>query len=163
MAANGIRTLPLFSRKSVWALGDGYTSIEIPRWFSTCRVMFTLESVSGAPSAMSITPSFQAWHSIAGDSEYERIVGSSFTPPWFDINAASNPSVFPDGDFTPITNVAPGASGVSQMKTIMGGFPWRLKLKFTMTGGTSPIAQVSAMVFAAEDIVPVPPRPLPGL
>lgn len=163
MAANGIRTLPLLNRKSTAALAPSpYVAVEMPRWFARSFVVVTIEAVTGSPTAMSITPSFEAWHSVAGDSEFERTIGSTFTPPWFDINAASNPSVFPDGDFAAFTNVAPPANGNSAMKTILGGFPWRLKLAWTFTGGSAPAAQISAMAYCSEDTVPTAAKPAPG-
>jgi hypothetical protein len=146
-----MRTLPLLNRKSTAALAPSpYTTVELPRWLDRAVVAVTVETVTGSPTAMAITPSFQMWHSVAGGGEFERLVGTSFTPPWFDLSADTNPWLLPDGDWAPFTTVTPGPGGLSQAKTIRGGFPWRLKLHWTFTGGTGPGAYISAIAYVME-------------
>jgi hypothetical protein len=158
------RTLPLLNRKSTHALGASpYTTVELPRWLAWAVVAVTIEDVEGSPTAMSITPRFEMWHSVTGGGEFERMVGTSFTPPYFPITAASNPFLLPDGDWKPFTTVDPPASGLSQAKTIRGGFPWRLRLDWSFTSGTSPAAAISAIVYAMEATDTTSMKPPPGL
>lgn len=157
------RTLPLLNRKSTHALAPSpYTTVELPRWLAWAVVAVTVEDVEGSPTTMSITPRFEMWHSVAGAGEYERIVGTTFTPPYFALSAATNPFLLPDGDWQPFTNVNPPASGLSQAKTIRGGFPWRLRLDWSFTGGNSPAALISAIVYAMEATEPSGWKPPPG-
>jgi hypothetical protein len=144
------RTLPLLNGKSTNALGSTYTTCELPRWLDRAIVAITIESVLGAPSAMSITPKFEMWHSVAFGGEFERLVGTSAPPPWFGITASTNKWLLPDGDWVPFTNVSPGASGISQAKTIRGGFPWRVRIDSSFTGGTSPSAKISMIAYVLE-------------
>jgi hypothetical protein len=158
------RTLPLLNRKSTAALAPSpYATVELPRWLAWAVVAVTVEGVTGNPTAMTITPRFEMWHSVAGAGEFERLVGTSFTPPWFVITAASNPFLLPDGDWQSFTNVNPPASGLSQARTIRGGFPWRLRLDWSFTGGSGPAAYLSAIAYVMEATEPTAHKPLPGL
>lgn len=146
-----VRTHPLLNRKSTATLGPSpYATVEIPRWLDRAIVIVTIEAVTGSPSAMTITPKFELWHSVAGGGEFERLVGTSMEPPWFVITSSTNPWLLPDGDWTPFTNVSLGASGASQAKTIRGGAPWRLRLDWNFVGGSSPAALISAIAYCME-------------
>lgn len=153
-----IRTISLLNRKSTASLGASpYTTIELPRQIKSLRLALAIEAVTGAPSAMTITPSFEFLMPSGGGGQFESQVNAqSGFPAWYPLPAAANPYALPDGDFTPFTTVALGAVGEAQLKMVRGGAPVRLKLAWSFTGGTSPAALVTATAFLEE------PEPTPA-
>jgi hypothetical protein len=153
-----IRTLPLLSSFSTANLSAPFLSPEMPRDLLDATVVVSVESISGAPSAATLTPKFQIWHSVIGGNQDEVYTGASGTDPtnsWYDIGSAANPGMLPDGDWAAALDVSAAAlaSPVAMFKTIRGGFPWRLKLNWSLTGGTAPAMKISAIAYCRERFV----------
>lgn len=130
-----------------------WVSPELPRNMLDAFVIVTVESVSGAPTTATITPKFQAWHSVIGGNVEEVVGGGAGVVPdisWFDIATATNPSLLPDGDWPSAFDVhtATATTPVSTMRSVVGrGYPWRLKVAWAFTGGTTPQMKISAIAY----------------
>jgi hypothetical protein len=133
-----------------------FLSPEMPRAIQDALVVVTVESVSGSPTTVTISPMFQYWHSIIGGNQEEVIDGGSGISPtisWFTVAAVSNPSLLPDGDWPVAQDVSAAETAntpVSFARRIDGGFPWRLNVAWAFTGGTSPAMILSAIAYCRE-------------
>jgi hypothetical protein len=150
-----IRAIPLLSGYSTSNMTSPYVGPEMPRNLQSALVIVTVESISGGPATATITPKLQVWHSHVGTNQEEVILGGTGSSPldtWFDITAAGNPSLLPDGNFPTALDVSAAvlAVPISTFKTISGGFPWRLNLAWALTGGTTPSMKISAMAYCSE-------------
>jgi hypothetical protein len=153
-----IRALPLLAAYTTASMTAPFLGPEMPREMTDALVMVTVESISGGPATATITPHFQVWHSILGGNQEEVFSGGAGTDPtnsWFNIVAANNPSMLPDGDWASATDVSAAvlATPVAVFKTIRGGFPWRLRLDWALTGGASPAMKISAIAYIRERFV----------
>lgn len=154
-----IRNVPILSGYSTANMTSPFISPEMPRNLDSALVIVTVEEISGSPSTATISPKFQVWHSHVGGNQEEVILGGTGTSPedsWFDITVTGNPYVLPDGDWPATVNVAPATLTVpvSVFRTLRGGFPWRLRLSWAFTGGTTPSMRISAMAYCAERLGP---------
>lgn len=153
-----VRAIPLLNAFSTASMTAPFLTAEMPREMLDATVVVTVESISGAPTTATISPKLQLWHSVVGGNQEEVFSGASGTDPtnsWFDIKAANNPSMVPDGDFPTTFDVAAAtiAMPLSTFRTVRGGFPWRLSLSWAFTGGTTPSMKISAMAFVRERFV----------
>jgi hypothetical protein len=160
-----IRTVSLLNRKSTAALGTSpYTTIELPRQAKSIRLALAVESVTGGPSAMTLTPTFEFLMPSGGGGQFESLVNANAGfPAWYALPAASNPHALPDGEFAAFTNVSLPTGGEGQLKTVRGGAPVRLKIAWSFTGGTSPAALLTATAFIEEPDPVSTAKPEPGL
>lgn len=153
-----VRALPLLSNYSTANLSAPWVSPELPREMADALVVVTAEALSGGPATATVSPTFQVWHSILGGNQEEVYSGAAGVDPtnsWYDIAAASNPSMLPDGDWPAALDVS-GATlttPVGVFRTIRGGFPWRVKLNWALTGGTSPTIKLSVIAYVRERFV----------
>lgn len=141
---------------SIAATGPFYTS-EQGRDYLDSVTVITVEKILGAPTTVTITPKFQLWHSVIGGNQTEANTGASGVDPvisWVDLSAASNPSLLPDGDWPTALDVSGAGTGYTTpviiARRISGGFPWRLKINWAFTGGTSPRIELSAVTYSRE-------------
>jgi hypothetical protein len=117
--------------------------------------VITVEKINGSPATATLSPTFQLWHAVVGGNQDEVNTGGTGVDPansWLTLSAASNPSLLPDGDW-PVNLDVSGAAVATPIilaRRILGGFPWRLKLDWAFTGGSSPSMQISAMSYCRE-------------
>lgn len=128
---------------------------EMPRNLIDSVTVITVESISGAPSAVTITPKFHFWHSMVGGNQEELNSGGSGASPdktWYPITYASNPSMLPDGDWPTALDVstATPTTPVGVFRSLKGGFPWKLSVAVAFTGGTAPSLKLSVMTYFNE-------------
>lgn len=153
------RTIPLLSYFSIGTISSPWLGPEMPRSAYDALVVVTCEAVTGSPGAATVTPKFQLWHSVIGGNQEEVVNGGSGVDPtnsWFDLGATANPSLLPDGDWAATADVSAATTSAPVIvgaKTIRGGFPWRLKLAWALTGGTSPTMRLSAIAYLREGFV----------
>lgn len=149
-----IRHVPLLSGFTTASMTSPYVSPEMPRNIEDALVIVTVESITGTPTGMTVTPTFEVWHSHVGTQQDEVVISGTGLSPvdsWFPIAAATNPSMMPDGDW-PVGLDVVGAITVpvATFRRIGGGFPWRLRLAWAFTAGTTPAARISAMAYCRE-------------
>lgn len=154
-----IRAIPLLNNFATSSMTSPFVSPELPRNLTDAVVVITVESISGAPTAATITPQFQLWHSVIGGNQEEVFLGGSGVNPdvsWLALTAAQNPSLLPDNDWPVGLDVSAATTGAPVMvaRRISGGFPWRLSLAWALTGGTSPAMKISAIAYCRE--IPTP-------
>lgn len=152
-----IRAISLLNNYASTNMTAPFLTPEMPRSMHDALVVIMIENITGGPSAATISPSFQVWNSICGGNQEEVINGGSGVDPtisWFNIAAASNPSMLPDGDWPSLFDVsgATGTTPVAVFKRIDGGFPWRLSLNWALTGGTSPSMKITAIAYVREHV-----------
>ncbi len=150
-----IRLVPLLSGYSTANMTSPFLSPELPRNLRDALVVVTVEALTGAPSTATVSPRFQVWHSHVGGHQDEVILGGSGASPvdtWFDIAAVTNPSLLPDGDWPVGLDVSGAvlATPVATFRRIDGGFPWRLRIAWALTGGSSPAMSLSAIAYCRE-------------
>lgn len=152
-----IRTIPLLSGAITGTnpTTSPWVGPEMPRNLTDALVVVTVGGLTGAPTAATITPKFQLWHSVIGGNQEEVILGGTGVSPansWFDLSAAQNPSLLPDGDWPSALSVvaATVSAPIAVARTIRGGFPWRLQLAWALTGGTSPTAELNVIAYCRE-------------
>lgn len=151
-----VRTIPLWNGLWTTGLTSPLLSPEMPRGMHDAVVAIAVEQVQGAPTTATITPTIQLWHPTVGGNWVENGGGSGaglyprFS--WQTLSAAENPSLLPDGDFPATLNVSAATTStpVYITRRVDGGFPWRLSLAWTLTGGTSPKIGLSVNVFIRE-------------
>lgn len=152
------RTLPILNACTTTTIGTSpYVGPQMPRSVYDALVVVTVEAVSGAPSAATITPSFEVWHSVVGSNFFETFestnAGLSPVTSWFAVSNANNPSLLPDGDWPAALDVhsATVSAPVSTFKSFVPrGAPWRLKIAWAFTGGTTPALTISAIAYLRE-------------
>jgi hypothetical protein len=152
------RTVPLLNACTTGTIGSSpFVSPQMPRSIYDALVIVTVENCSGAPSTATITPSFEVWHSVVGGNYFEvyETSGSGLSPAssWFAVSNANNPSMLPDGDWPATTDVhsATVSAPVSVFKSFVPrGAPWRLKVAWAFSGGTSPALTISAQAYLRE-------------
>lgn len=150
-----VRTIPLIN--GVWTntLTSPWVSPELPRGMEDAIVAIVAEQTLGAPATATFTPTIQLWHGTVGGNWVENGGGGGTglypANSWQTLNATSNPSLLPDGDFGTV-DVAPATIAVPiyVTKRVSGGFPWRVKLDWALTGGTNPKVQFSMQLYIRE-------------
>lgn len=150
-----IRSVPLLSGYTTASMTSPFVSPEMPRNLQDALVIVTVESISGSPTTATITPSFEVWHSHVGTNQEAVVLGGSGASPvdsWFTINSTSNPSMLPDGSWPVGLDVSAAvlATPISTFRRIDGGFPWRLRIAWAFTGGSTPSMKISAMAYCRE-------------
>lgn len=155
-----IRAIPLLSGYLSTSMTSPFVGPEMPRELVDSTVIVTVEQVQGSPTTATISPKFQIWHSHVGQNQEEVILGqvsggASPYDTWFDISATSNPNMLPDGDWPTSFDVSAATAAVpkSTFRTIRGGFPWRLVIPWTVSGGSAPSIRISAMAYCRERFV----------
>ncbi len=150
-----IRTLVLLSGYSTASMSSPFVTPELPRNIEDALVVISVESITGSPTAATITPTFEVWHSHVGTNQDEVVLGGSGLSPvdsWYTINSALNPSMMPDGAWPTALDVsgATTSTPVGTFRRIGGGFPWRLKIAWSLSGGSTPSMKLSAMAYLRE-------------
>lgn len=153
-----IRAISLLNNFSTASMASPWLSPEMPREMQNAVVLVMAEQTSGAPATATISPTFQAWCSICGSNQEEVSAAGGGTDPtisWFTLAAAANPSLLPDGDWPATTDVSAAvfATPVGVLKRIDGGFPWRLRIAWALTGGTTPAIKLTAIAYVRERFV----------
>lgn len=152
------RALPQLIYQSTSSLTSPFVTSEQARDVDYAIAVITIESISGAPSTATISPKFQLWHSIVGGNQEEVNSGGSGMDPansWMTLAASSNPFLLPDGDWPTSLDISTATltAPVQVARTIRGGAPWRLSVPFVFTGGTSPSARMSVIIYNRERFV----------
>lgn len=150
-----IRTIPILTGWLTSAGTSPFYSAELPRNMESAIVVVTAEAITGSPSAATISPEIQLWHSHVGGNQEEVILGGTGLSPvdsWLTLNATDNPSLLPDGAFAASIDVAAATTSAPtiKVKRVLGGFPWRLKIGWSLTGGTNPAIRLSAVAYVKE-------------
>jgi hypothetical protein len=157
-----VRTIALLNAQSTTAtptFTSPWQSPEMPRDFLDATVVVSVENCTGSPSLAIISPVFQVWHSIVGGNPEEVVDppggGTSPVNSWYNLVGNNNPSMLPDGDWPQTWDVSGAVitAPVGLVNTIRGGFPWRLQISWTLTGGTTPALSISAIAYVRERFV----------
>lgn len=151
-----VRTIPLMNGVFTNTLTSPWVSPELPRGMYDAVVAVVAEQTLGAPTTATISPEIQLWHGTVGGNWFENAGGSGVglypANSWQTLAAAQNPSLLPDGDFPATTDVkaATTSAPVYLTKRVSGGFPWRVRLAWALTGGAGPKIQLSVNLYVRE-------------
>lgn len=150
-----IRTIPLVNGAWTNGLTSPWVSPELPRGMHDAVIAIVAEQTIGAPSAATLTPSIQLLHATVGGNWVENGGGGGDglypANAWQTLDAATNPSLLPDGNWAAMAvQAATTSAPVYAARRIGGGFPWRLRLDWAFTGGSNPKTQFSVNLYIRE-------------
>lgn len=135
-----VRNILLSGQKGPFGTAEGSGTFYFPTCWSEAAqetvYQFSVEAVGGAPTSALLTAKFQ---SIQKTSQGNLANSWTFmNPQYFDLAAAGNAGLLPDGDWPAVMADETLAGPVSFIRRIRGGFPHRLAFTQTFTGGTEP-------------------------